>query len=61
MQKIYDTIGPPRNYGPSPQEEQEEQSEDNAEERARQEALESAEEESRRSKWQDWVSSTVPL
>lgn len=55
IQKIYDTIGQPRNYGPSPQEEQEEQREDDGEERARREALEKAEEERRAARWQDWV------
>lgn len=59
IQKIYDTIGLPRNYGPSPQEEQEEQREDDDEERFRRQALEKAEEERRTSQWQEWVRSTV--
>lgn len=57
MQKIYDTIGQPRNYGPSGQEEQEEQREDDVEERIRREALEKAEEERRASQWKEWVRS----
>lgn len=57
MQKIYDTIGQPRNYGPSGQEEQEEQREDDVEERIRREALEKAEEERRASQWKEWVCS----
>lgn len=57
MQKIYDTIGEPRNYGPSGQEEQEEQREDDVEERIRREALEKAEEERRASQWKEWVRS----
>lgn len=57
MQKIYDTIGQPRNYGPSGQEEQEEHREDDVEERIRREALEKAEEERRASQWKEWVRS----
>lgn len=59
IQKIYDTIGQPRNYGPSPDEEQEEQKEDDSEERLRREALEKAEEERRASQWQEWVRPTT--
>lgn len=59
IQKIYDTIGQPRNYDPSPQEEQEEQKEDDGEEQARREAQEKAEEERRAARWQDWVRSNA--
>lgn len=62
MQKILDTVGQPRNYGPSSQEVEEEERR-KAEERMRREAQERAEEESREAeearhraaRWEEWV------
>ncbi len=62
MQRIFDTVGQPRNYGPSSQEVEEEESR-KAEEKMRREALENAEEERREAeearhraaRWEEWV------
>lgn len=62
MQKIFDTMGQPRNYGPSSQEVQEEERR-KTEQRMRREAQEKAEEEQREAeeaeqraaRWEEWV------
>ncbi|XP_056249717.1 adenylate kinase 7 [Seriola aureovittata] len=62
MQKIYDTVGKPRNYGPSSQEVEEENMR-KAEEKLRREALEKAQEEQmeveearhRTARWEEWT------
>ncbi|XP_022606495.1 adenylate kinase 7 [Seriola dumerili] len=62
MQKIYDTVGKPRNYGPSSQEVEEEDMR-KAEEKLRREALERAQEEQmevkearhRTARWEEWT------
>uniref|UniRef100_A0A8C4FGG7 Adenylate kinase 7b n=1 Tax=Dicentrarchus labrax TaxID=13489 RepID=A0A8C4FGG7_DICLA len=62
MQKIFDTVGQPRNYGPSSQEVEEEQRR-KAEERMRREALEDAEQERKEAEearlrvahWEEWT------
>ncbi|XP_044023748.1 adenylate kinase 7 isoform X2 [Siniperca chuatsi] len=62
MQKIFDTVGQPRNYGPSSQEVEEEERR-GAEERMRREAQEKAEKERREAEearhraalWEEWV------
>ncbi|XP_041809761.1 adenylate kinase 7 isoform X2 [Chelmon rostratus] len=62
MQKIFDTVGQPRNYGPSSQEVEEEEMR-KAEERMRREAQENAEEERREAeearqraaRWEEWT------
>lgn len=54
MQKIFDTVGQPRNYGPSSQDGQEEKMGE-AEERMRREAQENVEEKRRATRWEEWV------
>lgn len=62
MQKIFDTVGQPRNYGPSSQEVVEEERR-KAEKKMRREAQEKAEEERREAenarhratRWEEWV------
>ncbi|XP_054862172.1 adenylate kinase 7 isoform X3 [Amphiprion ocellaris] len=65
MQKIVDTVGQPRNYGPSSQEVVEEEERRKAEQRIRTEIQERTEEEqkeaeearSRAKRWEDWIKS----
>ncbi|KAM7376765.1 hypothetical protein PAMP_006473 [Pampus punctatissimus] len=67
MQKIFDTVGRPRNYGPSSQEVQQEERR-KAEQRMRTEAQDNAEEERRKAEeagqraahWEEWAQS-VPM
>lgn len=64
MQKIFDTVGQPRNYGPSSQAVEEEERR-KTEERMRRETQEKAEEERREAeearhraaRWEEWVRS----
>uniref|UniRef100_A0A3B4ZD72 Adenylate kinase 7 n=1 Tax=Stegastes partitus TaxID=144197 RepID=A0A3B4ZD72_9TELE len=67
MQKIFDTVGQPRNYGPSSQEvvEKEEEERKKAEQRMSREAQDRAEEEQREAedaklravRWEEWIKS----
>uniref|UniRef100_A0A3Q1F4X7 Adenylate kinase 7b n=1 Tax=Acanthochromis polyacanthus TaxID=80966 RepID=A0A3Q1F4X7_9TELE len=65
MQKIVDTVGQPRNYGPSSREVEEEEERRKAEQRIRREIQERAEEEqkeaeearSRAERWEEWIKS----
>ncbi|XP_017287160.1 adenylate kinase 7 isoform X2 [Kryptolebias marmoratus] len=64
MQKIFDTVGPPRTYGPDSQEVEEEERRKaeeelrrEAEQRAKEEQTEEEEARSRATRWKDWTQS----